>query len=177
MTVRFGEAASWSRFDASAAGLGITEATWTTGGDMNADITLLESALARLRRGSADMSNNLSIITARQTFSEMMENILTEGSDRLTLADTSEEGANMLMLQTRQSLSMNVLSLSADAAQSVLQLFQVIMRRSQVRMQSALAPDAGRVQDSSLQLPGPCGGRCHRSICFRNFFVFFARGG
>ncbi|OPY01617.1 MAG: hypothetical protein A4E60_01616 [Syntrophorhabdus sp. PtaB.Bin047] len=30
----------------------------------------------------------------------------------------------MLMLQTRQSLGMNVLSLSADAAQSVLQLFR-----------------------------------------------------
>ncbi len=125
MTVRFENTSLMvAGFDASAAGLGITEATWTTGGDMNADITLLESALARLRRGSADMSNNLSIITARQTFSEMMENILTEGSDRLTLADTSEEGANMLMLQTRQSLSMNVLSLSADAAQSVLQLFR-----------------------------------------------------
>jgi flagellin-like hook-associated protein FlgL len=125
MTVRFENTSLMvAGFDASAAGLGITEATWTTGGDMNADITLLESALARLRRGSADMSNNLSIITARQTFSEMMENILTEGSDRLTLADTSEEGANMLMLQTRQSLGMNVLSLSADAAQSVLQLFR-----------------------------------------------------
>jgi len=125
MTVRFEQSSLMvTGFDASAAGLGITEATWTTGGDMNADITLLESALARLRRGSADMSNNLSIITARQTFSEMMENILTEGSDRLPLADTSEEGANMLMLQTRQSLGMNVLSLSADAAQSVLQLFR-----------------------------------------------------
>jgi flagellin-like hook-associated protein FlgL len=125
MTVRFEQSSLLvAGFDASAAGLGITEATWTTGGDINADITLLESALARLRRGSADMSNNLSIITARQTFSETMENILTEGSDRLTLADTSEEGANMLMLQTRQSLSMNVLSLAADAAQSVLQLFR-----------------------------------------------------
>lgn len=125
MTVRF-ESTSLlvAGFDASAAGLGLTEATWTTGGDINADIILLESALARLRRGSAEMSNNLSIITARQTFSETMENILTEGSDRLTLADTSEEGANMLMLQTRQSLSMNVLSLAADAAQSVLQLFR-----------------------------------------------------
>jgi len=30
----------------------------------------------------------------------------------------------MLMLQTRQSLSTNALSLSAQAAQSVLQLFQ-----------------------------------------------------
>ena len=43
---------------------------------------------------------------------------------KLTLADTNEEGANMLMLQTRQSLSTTALSLSAQAAQSVLRLFQ-----------------------------------------------------
>jgi len=48
---------------------------------------------------------------------------MTQGSDDLTLADTNEEGANMLMLQTRQSLSSTALSLSAQAAQSVLRLF------------------------------------------------------
>lgn len=53
-----------------------------------------------------------------------MINTLTEGADKLTLADTNEEGANMLMLQTRQSLGTTALSLSAQAAQSVLQLFR-----------------------------------------------------
>jgi flagellin-like hook-associated protein FlgL len=48
---------------------------------------------------------------------------LTEGSDKLTLADMNEEGANMLMLQTRQALGVTALSLSAQAAQSVLRLF------------------------------------------------------
>jgi flagellin-like hook-associated protein FlgL len=53
-----------------------------------------------------------------------MINTLIEGADKLTLADANEEGANMLMLQTRQSLSTTALSLSAQAAQSVLRLFQ-----------------------------------------------------
>jgi hypothetical protein len=35
----------------------------------------------------------------------------------------NEEGANMLMLQTRQALGTTALSLSAQAAQSVLRLF------------------------------------------------------
>jgi flagellin len=35
----------------------------------------------------------------------------------------NEEGANMLMLQTRQALSTTSLSLSSQAAQAVLRLF------------------------------------------------------
>ena len=111
-------------FDASAAGLGITEATWTIGGSIDADVDLLDAALVTLRQESSKMSGNLSIITVRQEFSTNMINTLTEGADKLTLADTNEEGANMLMLQTRQSLSTTALSLSAQAAQSVLRLFQ-----------------------------------------------------
>jgi flagellin-like hook-associated protein FlgL len=53
-----------------------------------------------------------------------MINTLTDGSNQLVQADTNEEGANMLMLQTRQSLGTTALSLSSQAAQSVLRLFQ-----------------------------------------------------
>jgi len=97
---------------------------WTKGTtNIDASLTQLDNALTTLRSKSSEMSGNLSIITARQTFSTSMINTLTEGSDKLTLADANEEGANMLMLQTRQSLSTTALSLSAQAAQSVLKLF------------------------------------------------------
>ena len=52
-----------------------------------------------------------------------MINTLTQGADNLTLADMNEEGANMLMLQTRQSSERHTLSLASQAAQSVLRLF------------------------------------------------------
>jgi len=110
-------------FNAKTAGLGISAATWTTGGNIDTDITALDNALTKLRTESSKMSGNLSIISVREDFSKNMINTLTEGADKLTLADTNEEGANMLMLQTRQSLSTTALSLSAQAAQSVLQLF------------------------------------------------------
>jgi len=110
-------------FNAKTAGLGISAATWTTGGSIDTDITALDNALTKLRTESSKMSGNLSIISVREDFSKNMINTLTEGADKLTLADTNEEGANMLMLQTRQSLSTTALSLSAQAAQSVLQLF------------------------------------------------------
>jgi flagellin-like hook-associated protein FlgL len=83
----------------------------------------LENALSTLRSESSKLSANLSTVTTRQDFTDTMINTLKTGADNLTLADTNEEGANMLMLQTRQSLATTSLSLASQAAQSVLQLF------------------------------------------------------
>ena len=52
-----------------------------------------------------------------------MINTLEDGAADLTLADMNEEGANMLMLQTRQALGTTSLSMAAEAAQSVMRLF------------------------------------------------------
>jgi flagellin-like hook-associated protein FlgL len=51
-----------------------------------------------------------------------MINTLETGAANLTLADTNEEGANLLALQTRQSLSSTSLSLASQADQNVLRL-------------------------------------------------------
>lgn len=83
----------------------------------------LDSALAVLRSKSADLSANLSVVTTRQDYTDSMINNLTTGADNLTLADMNEEGANMLMLQTRQNLGISSLSMSSQAAQSILKLF------------------------------------------------------
>jgi len=110
-------------FDSTAGGLGVTAASWTAAGQASADVTKLDAALDTLQSKSSAMASNLNIITTRQTFSTDMVNTLTSGADNLTLADTNEEGANMLMLQTRNSLGTTALSLSSQAAQSVLRLF------------------------------------------------------
>ena len=47
----------------------------------------------------------------------------TIDADGLTLADSNEEGANLLALQTRQQLSTTALSLASQASQAVLRLF------------------------------------------------------
>jgi len=96
---------------------------WFDPAAIEASLNELDTALITLRKQSSSMSSNLSIITTRQNFSSDMMNTLTEGADKLTLADTNEEGANMLMLQTRQSLGTTALSMSAQASQAVLQLF------------------------------------------------------
>jgi flagellin-like hook-associated protein FlgL len=83
----------------------------------------LENALSTLRTESSKLSANLSVITTRQNFTDTMISTLQTGADNLTLADTNEEGANMLMLQTRQNLGITSLSMASQAAQAVLRLF------------------------------------------------------
>jgi flagellin-like hook-associated protein FlgL len=112
-------------FSASASGLSISDAAgaWATSVNINTAVTALDTALDTLRANTSTLSSNLAIVNARQEFTTNMVNTLTGGADSLTLADMNEEGANMLMLQTRQALSTTALSMSAQAAQSVLRLF------------------------------------------------------
>jgi flagellin len=130
LTVKFeGVNLTVTGFSATATGLSIGQATtgstmWTKGTSyIAASITQLDNAATTLSTQSSGLSSGLSIITTRQDFSTNMINTLNTGSDNLTLADTNEEGANMLMLQTRQSLGITALSLSSQAAQAVLKLF------------------------------------------------------
>ena len=83
----------------------------------------LEDANDTMRVKAKNLSSNLSIITAREDFTAKMINTLEDGAAKLTEADMNEEGANMLMLQTRQALGTTSLSLASQAAQSVLRLF------------------------------------------------------
>jgi flagellin len=110
-------------FTASSTGLGITAGPITSGQGAAA-VTSLDAALVTLRTESSKLSANLSIVTTRMDFTNDIKNTLLDGANKLVLADTNEEGANMLMLQTRQSLSTTSLSLASQAAQAVLKLFQ-----------------------------------------------------
>lgn len=111
--------------DASATGLGLVEATgdWATDANIQTDIDLLTTASSTLRTESKGLSSSLAIVNTRLEFTGQMISALTGGADSLTLADMNEEGANLLMLQTRQSLSVTALSLSSQSAQSILRLF------------------------------------------------------
>jgi flagellin-like hook-associated protein FlgL len=113
-------------------GTGATSATaWNASGAqvsaatqvIQSSANQLESALSTLRTQSSKLSSNLSVVSTRQDFTSGMINTLKEGADNLTLADMNEEGANMLMLQTRQNLGITSLSMASQAAQAVLRLF------------------------------------------------------
>lgn len=110
--------------NATTAGLGISVVgDWSTTDLIDETITEVEGAINKLRDMASVFGNNYSIVQNREDFTDSLVNVLTEGSDKLTLADMNEESANMLALQTRQQLGVNALSLASQAAQSVLKLF------------------------------------------------------
>ena len=109
--------------DISSSSLGLSRAEWQTVADISAAAADLQRVVNSLRSLNAELGNNYSIIQNRQDFTENLINVLTEGADKLTLADMNAESANMLALQTRQQLAVNSLSLSSEAARGVLLLF------------------------------------------------------
>ena len=83
----------------------------------------LSTSLNTLRSQASSFGSHLSIVEIRTQFTKEMINTLQVGADNLVLADTNEESANMLALQTRQQLSTTALSLASQADQAVLRLF------------------------------------------------------
>lgn len=108
-----------------AAGLGITSSDNTFQLDININDALseLDAATDSLRAQASKFGSNLSVVETRQNFTKELINVLETGAANLTLADTNEEGANLLALQTRQQLSSTALSLASQADQNVLRLF------------------------------------------------------
>jgi hypothetical protein len=113
LTVKFDEDGDSSitinGFNGTAGGLTISDvgtswaATATTICTTTIDgaLTALDNATDTLRTKTKILTSKLNIITARDEFTSNLINTLQDGADKLTLADMNEEGANMLMLQTR----------------------------------------------------------------------------
>ena len=98
--------------------------------DLDSDTTIdgelskLKVALNDVRSQASSFGSNLSIVQGRQDFTNSMIGTLQDGAGNLTLADMNGEAANLLALQTRQSLASNSLSLASQQDQSVLQLIR-----------------------------------------------------
>lgn len=109
--------------DASAKALGIRNKNWLIWENLAEIEFQMTSAISQMRNISSDFSNMYSIVTTRENFTENMNDVLTEGADKLILADMNEASAQYLMLEVRQSLAVNALSLAAQSSRSVLQIF------------------------------------------------------
>jgi len=84
----------------------------------------VKAALNAVRSQASTFGSNLSVVENRQNFTKKMMNTLQNGASELTLADMNEEAANMVALQTRQSLATSSLSMANQADQNVLQLLR-----------------------------------------------------
>lgn len=91
--------------------------------NLRATIAEIDAATRTLRSQASTLGSNLGVVEIRQDFTDKLVNTLEGGAADLTLADTNEEGANLLALQTRQQLASVSLSLAGQAEQNVLRLF------------------------------------------------------
>jgi len=107
-------------------GLGVVASTnsFQTNYDVNAAIANINNALATLQNQSSTYTADVAVIQDRTDFTKQTINTLQTGTNDLTLADANQEGASLLALQTRQSLSSTALSLATQADQNVLRLFR-----------------------------------------------------
>ena len=110
----------------TSAGLGVAASanTFQDNYDINVAINNINTALATLQSQASTYTANVAVIQDRTDFTKQTINTLQTGINDLTLADANQEGASLLALQTRQSLSSTALSLATQADQNVLRLFQ-----------------------------------------------------
>jgi len=115
--------------DLDSAGLGLTGTAANAWDDaagvtaMDGELDKLDAALTTLRTQAATFGASLSTVKNREEFTQAMVNTLRSGADSLVLADSNEEGANLLALQTRGQLAQTALSLASQADQAVLRMF------------------------------------------------------
>ncbi len=91
---------------------------------MDALITNLDSSLTTLRSRAQTLGSNVALLQTRLDFTSNYVNTLTAGAGKLNLADLNEEGANMMALQTRQSLGIQALTFAGQAESAILGLFR-----------------------------------------------------
>jgi flagellin-like hook-associated protein FlgL len=84
----------------------------------------IEAVEQVLENRSKLLSFDQSTISLREDYTEDFINTLEDGADELTLADVNEESANLLSLETSQSLAVQAMSLSNDQMQNVLRLLE-----------------------------------------------------
>jgi len=101
----------------------VSESDFDSDTTIDAKLDVLKGSLDSLRSQSSTFGSNLAVVENRQDFTKNMINTLETGAANLTLADTNEEAANLLALQTRQQLSSTALSMASQADQAVLRLF------------------------------------------------------
>ena len=106
-------------------GLDISTANnFSLGSLIDAAIAELDAAGDTLRANAQELGSNVALLETRLDFTENYVNVLDEGAGKLTLADISEEGANLVALQTRQQLGISALAFAGQSEQSVLALFR-----------------------------------------------------
>ena len=129
LKITFNESASstltvkGAKSDFASLGLAASGTNLQSDDEINSFLTKMTTALTTLRTRAATFGTNLSIVQNRQDFTKNIVSTLDEGRQKLVQADTNEEAAKLLALNTRQQLSGTALTLANQSDQAVLRLF------------------------------------------------------
>jgi flagellin-like hook-associated protein FlgL len=107
-------------------GIGFSAATvsWSTASNIDVSISESVVALATLRTTASSFSADLGLLNTREDFTGEIIETLESGAGLLVNASLEEESANLLALQTRQSLGTSALTFANQVQNSVLALFR-----------------------------------------------------
>jgi flagellin-like hook-associated protein FlgL len=94
----------------------------------NPDTTVAETwcdnAISYIRSAQSYLGGNITLLRSKIDFVSNYNNTLAAGSGKLTLADLSKEGADLVALQTRQQIGMQAISVSAQDSQNLISLIK-----------------------------------------------------
>jgi len=83
----------------------------------------LNTAISSQQAAAQSLGANVSLLQTRLSFTAQYITTLSGGSAKLTVADVNLESTNLVTLQTRQSLSIQSLSIATQSEAAVLRLF------------------------------------------------------
>ena len=108
----------------TSANLGISATTgqFQSDTDVSASLDALIAAGKSLESSSASFSSNSAIVNTRADFNSHLADILKTGAHDLVAADSNEEAANLIALQTRQQMATTSLSIMQSAETTALRL-------------------------------------------------------
>ncbi|NCO04162.1 MAG: hypothetical protein GW903_08230 [Alphaproteobacteria bacterium] len=107
--------------DGTSLGLGLTDRSFQSLNRLRTSLGQVREARETLREYNATIASDLNIIQTRLDFTQKSINTLKNGSEDLTLTDLNEAGAEMISLQTRQSIQISILSQQDTSIADLLQ--------------------------------------------------------
>ena len=109
--------------DLTPEGLGFGELSFATPAYIAESIEIIRSATDEVQSIRISVAGDLKDIQTRQDFTQETISTLEAGKNEINVTALSDEGANLLALQTRMAISTSSLPLASSSQEGVLRLF------------------------------------------------------
>ena len=84
----------------------------------------VDKCINYVRAAQASFGGTMTLLQSKVNFISDYTNTLQEGSDKMTLADLNEEGANLVACETRQQIGIQSVAISGQQQSAIMTLFR-----------------------------------------------------